>query len=69
MAKRAARGALADKPICLPMPPDVEYEVFVEDTAGYRAYLDGLIEKHPELLPAEIIQGYSFHEFAYFWAL
>jgi len=63
MSKRKARSTSGDKTICLPMPPDVEYPVFVEDTAKYRAYLDELIEKHPELFPAEIISGYCFHGF------
>jgi hypothetical protein len=36
------------------MPPNIEYPVFVEDTVSYRAYLDELIEKHPELFPSEI---------------
>jgi hypothetical protein len=38
----------------------LNYESFVEDSAKYRAYLDELIEKHPELFPAEIIEGYCF---------
>lgn len=63
MEKRKARSTSGDKTICLPMPPDIEYGVFVEDTAGYRVYLDGLIEKHPELFPAEISYGYCFHGF------
>jgi hypothetical protein len=42
---------------------EVEYATFVEDTAKYRAYLDELIEKQPELFPDEINQGYSFHGF------
>ena len=42
------------------MPPDVEYAVFVEDTLRYRAYLDGLIEKHPELFPGEIFKDIAF---------
>jgi hypothetical protein len=45
------------------MPANVEYPAFVEDTARYRAYLDDLIEKQPELFPAEINQGYCFHGF------
>ena len=63
MSKRKARSTSGDKTICLPMPPDVEYEVFVEDTAGYRTYLNELIVKHPELFPAEISEGYCFHGF------
>jgi hypothetical protein len=43
------------------MLADVEYPTFVEDTVRYRAYLDQLIEKQPELSPVEINQGYCFH--------
>ncbi len=36
------------------MLPEVEYPTFVEDTVRYRAYLDQLIEKRPELFPAKL---------------
>lgn len=63
MKARQARTTSGDKTICLPMPADKDYITFVEDTAGYRAYLDEMIETHPELFPSEISQGYSFHGF------
>jgi hypothetical protein len=63
MKERQARTTSGDKTICLPMPPEVDYQTFVEDTVGYRIYLDKMIEEHPELFPAEINQGYSFHGF------
>jgi hypothetical protein len=63
MEKRKARTTSGDKTICLPMLADDEYPTFVEDTVRYRAYLDQLIEKQPELFPAEINQGYCFHGF------
>lgn len=63
MKERKARTTSGDKTICLPMPAGQDYTTFVEDTAGYRAYLDGMIEAHPELFPSEISQGYSFHGF------
>ncbi len=63
MEKRKARTTSGDTTICLPMLADVEYSTFVEDTARYRACLDQLVEKQPELFPAEINQGYCFHGF------
>jgi hypothetical protein len=63
MENRKARSTSGDKTICLPIPADVEYQDFVEDTARYRTYLDELIQKHPELFPAEISDGYCFHGF------
>jgi hypothetical protein len=52
-----------DKTICLPIRDGVDYEQLVEDTPGFRAYLDGQITEHPELFPTEISGGYSFHGF------
>lgn len=63
MKVRQARTTSGDKTICLPMPPDKDYNTFVEDTSSYRNYLDQMIEKYPELFPSEIISGYSFHGF------
>ena len=63
MKVRKARTTSGDKTICLPMPEGQDYVTFVEDTAGYRAYLDKMIETHPELFPSEISEGYSFHGF------
>ena len=63
MKERQARTTSGDKTICLPMPPDKDYNTFVEDTASYRNYLDQMIEQYPELFPSEIISGYSFHGF------
>lgn len=45
------------------MSADVEYATLVEDTAGYRVYLDQMITLHPELFPVGIELGYSFHGF------
>jgi hypothetical protein len=52
-----------DKTICLPIVDGVDYEQLVEDTPRFRVYLDGQIAEHPELFPAEITDGYSFHGF------
>jgi hypothetical protein len=63
MTARKKRGIAGDKTICLPIADDLNYEQLVEDTKGFRAYLDGMIATHPELFPAEIEAGYCFHGF------
>lgn len=63
MKKRQARTTAGDKTICLPIPANVDYKAFVEDTAAYRVYLDEMIEEHPELFPADIKEGYTYHGF------
>lgn len=63
MKERQARTTSGDKTICLPMPLEMDYQTFVEDTVSYRIYLDKLIGERPELFPAEINEGYSFHGF------
>jgi hypothetical protein len=52
-----------DKTICLSIDDGVDYAQLVDDTPGFRAYLDAQIAEHPELFPAEISSGYSFHGF------
>jgi hypothetical protein len=63
MKERKQRTTAGDKTICLPILAGVEYETLVADTAGYRVYLDQMIAEHPELFPADIVEGYSFHGF------
>ena len=63
MKERKKRTTAGDKTICLPISDNVEYENLVKDTPAYHAYLDEQTEKHPELFPADIAQGYSFHGF------
>ena len=38
-----------------------EYECLMGDMNAFRAYLDQLIEQHPELFPARIKQGYRWY--------
>jgi hypothetical protein len=52
-----------DKTICFPIAEDVDYEKLVKDRKAFRQYLDELIEEHPEIFPADIIEGYCFHGF------
>ena len=63
MKERKKRTTAGDKTICLPISDNVEYENLVKDTPVYHAYLDEQIDKHPELFPVEIAQGYCFHGF------
>lgn len=63
MNERKKRTTAGDKTICLPIPADVDYAELVEDTAAFRAYLDGVIARQPELFPVGIESGYCFHGF------
>lgn len=63
MTSHKKRTIAGDKTICLPIAAEQDYERLVQDTAGYRLYLDEMIALHPELFPAEIEMGYRFHGF------
>lgn len=63
MATRKKRGTAGDKTICLPIEAGIDYDSLVEDREAYRIYLDEQINKHPELFPEGIEQGYRFHGF------
>ena len=52
------RTTAGDKTICLPLPDGVVYDEWIEDSVGYRQYLNEQIAEHPELFPPEIGQGY-----------
>jgi hypothetical protein len=61
--QRKQRTTAGDKTICLPIGERDDYDVLVNDTPAFRSYLDQMIAQHPELFPAEIVQGYCFHGF------
>ena len=63
MTQRRKRTIAGDKTICLPIPEDLEYDQWIEDTKAVRQYLDEMITIHPELFPVGIEQGYCFHGF------
>lgn len=63
MAERRKRTTAGDKTICLPIPSELDYDSWIEDTKAVRAYLDNLIAIHPELFPIGIEEGYCFHGF------
>jgi hypothetical protein len=45
------------KRVCLPIARE-DYETVVKDAQRFRAYLDGMVTKHPELFPAGMEEGY-----------
>ncbi|MCP4696017.1 MAG: hypothetical protein GY862_04085, partial [Gammaproteobacteria bacterium] len=53
------RGA---RTICVPADEE-EYAGIIENHAIFRTYLNGLLEKHPELFPRDMPQGYELHDF------
>src|SRR3712207_6547370 len=53
---------MAHKHICLPFESEAQYQHFVSDTAHYRHYLTLMLNKHPELFPKEMAQGFTFHD-------
>lgn len=65
MAERRERGIAGDKTICLPIAEGIDYEQLVQDSAGFRTYLDTQIAEHPELFPARIGEGYCLHGFVH----
>lgn len=50
------------KTICVPAPSEADYQKLINSGRKFRHYLDALIEKHPELFPAEISKGYWLHD-------
>ncbi|MGI0495553.1 hypothetical protein ACN4EG_27570 [Alkalinema pantanalense CENA528] len=63
MTERKKRGIAGDKTICLPLTEGTDYDELVDDTKAFRAYLDQMIDTHPEIFPQGIEQGYCFHGF------
>lgn len=65
MSSRKARGIAGDKTVCLPIEEGVEYEDLVQKPEEYRAYLDKMREKYPEIFPLEIEKGYKLQGSVY----
>jgi hypothetical protein len=59
------RTTAGDKTICLPLPEGIDYAAWIEDSEGYRHYLNQQIAAHAELFPAEISAGYWLTGFVY----
>lgn len=47
--------------ICLSFPSEAHYRTCVDDVAEYRKFLTAQQAAHPELFPAALAAGYSFH--------
>ncbi len=50
------------KTICVPVPSEAEYQKLIKKGSTFRAYLEPLIEKYPELFPAGISNSYCLHD-------
>ena len=50
------------KTICVPAPSEADYRKLIKNARTFRHFLDALIEKYPELFPAEISKGYWLHD-------
>lgn len=59
MSSKKARGIAGDKTICLPIEEGIEYDKLVQAPHEYRAYLDKMMEKYPEIFPLEMEKGYK----------
>ena len=55
--KNLPRGS---KTIRLPFNKEM-HEVMINDEKEFRSHVDGWIEKHPELFPQGITEGYELH--------
>jgi hypothetical protein len=49
-----------NKRIVLPIDQQ-DYDAIINDTAAFRSYVDDMIERNPELFPADMQQGYRLH--------
>jgi hypothetical protein len=59
--KTKTQVARPNKRITLPIETE-KYNEIVEDSHTYRQWLDEMIEKYPELFPANIGEGYTLHD-------
>ena len=58
--EKNAGSSSGSKRICIPIEQEEYGRILAEDTA-FREYLDMMIERHPELFPSAIQQGYRLH--------
>jgi hypothetical protein len=54
--KSSSRG---EKTICLPIANEEKYQLIIDDSEKFRAYLENIITEHPEIFPSEIEKGFS----------
>lgn len=50
------------KAICLWVQDEAQYLDFLEDTVAFRAHIDAVFERFPELFPSDFSAGYDFHD-------
>ncbi len=55
-------ASAGSKTICVPAPSKAVYQKMIKDGREFRQFLDSLIEKHPDLFPQEIKNGYWLHD-------
>ncbi len=48
------RTTAGDKTICIPLPDEVDYNTWIEDSKSFRQYLNEQIAIHPELFPPDV---------------
>jgi hypothetical protein len=53
---------VGNKVICLPFDSEAEYEACVKSPHMYRKYIETQLSQYPELFPAEISSGFTFHD-------
>ncbi len=52
-----------DKSICLPVESEKQYRDIIFNAEAFRQYVIQMGQKHPELFPNSIEQGFWFHDF------
>jgi hypothetical protein len=53
---------MGHKHSCLPFASEAQYRDSIDDPAQYRQYLSRMLDQHPELFPADMDQGFPFHD-------
>lgn len=51
-----------DQAICLWVRDEDQYSSIIDDPAAFRAHLDAVFARHPELFPADFAAGYTLHD-------
>ena len=54
-----------DKSICLPVTSEKQYRQIIKDANAFRQYIAQTCNKHPEIFPTELEQGFWFHDFVF----
>ncbi len=54
-----------DKSICLPVTSEEEYQNIIADNRTFRQYICETWANYPEIFPAELEKGFSFHDWVF----